>query len=344
MRPSSSPARSTGISRKPARAERRRVYRPVPADEFQRYAADAARLILAGRLNKSYPDPYVCADYLERLAVAVSEGVYAGRVDPVSGLPAYQDLIAVQVDHDLAARFVAGAEVRLAAGRSLTEKVERKAAYYRRLSGKRIEPLNRLEVRLRRVDRAARRGSFEVVVDRFDPGDAVFERKTLLLDQTAAVWGEDFLARSGDYSKPTRAFRMVLERLTAGESELTFLLLSKIPGVAVEEITRGRVGPLWSPWAPAPAGWTRGGRGGLVLHLPHDRASIHLDADRDDDPFAGLYREFLSAATRPIVEDASRRLGYRTHKDRKFVADPEAGIELRRRLESAGTRNIVYTA
>jgi hypothetical protein len=122
-----------------------------------------------------------------------------------------------------------------------------------------------------------------------------------------------------------------------------FLLMGKIAGVRVAEVTRGRIGPLWSPWAPPPPGWPRG-KEGLVLHCPLDSASVCFQEDMDQDPFATLFKEFLSEESRPLVEEAGARLGYKVHKERKFVCTADAVEPLRRKLQEAGTRNVVYCA
>jgi len=81
---------------------------------------------------------------------------------------------------------------------------------------------------------------------------------------------------------------------------------------------------------------------GFVLHFPLDRASLSLPADRNDDPFSTIYREYLSEESRPLIEERAVALGYRVHKDRKFAATRAAAAALRRRLELAGKRNIIY--
>jgi hypothetical protein len=310
------------------------------------YARFAERLVLGGRLNKYFPDPFGCAEYLTALSSAVAMGVYEGiRIDLASGLPAFQDLLAVQADREIAQDFLDQQEARSAAGRSATPKVTAKLGYYQCLCKADIPPLHSLDVKLRRVDRARSVAVFEVVYDRYDLAESVFVRYTLVLEQTDGMWGARLLGRSGDYSRQTSVFREKLEAYTQDDSEIAFLLLGKVEGVRVIEVTRGRIGPLWSPWAPPPPEWAPAGAAdaAFVLHLPLDRASVDLDKDRDNDPFATIFRKLLSAASRPLIEEEARRLGYRVHKERKFVCTPEAADTIRRRLDEAGTHNIVYT-
>src|SRR5262249_37868830 len=158
---------------------------------------------------------------------------------------------------------------------------EAKLAYYRRLLQFSLPPLHRLDVKLRRIDRARGFTLFEAIFDRYELGESVFVRYTLVLEQTESMRGKSLLKRSGDYTQQTAAFREKMEAYTQDESEIAFLLVGKLEGVRVLEVTRARIGPLWSPWAPAPAGWMPAGTGdsAFVLHLPLDRASVDLNKD-----------------------------------------------------------------
>ena len=320
--------------------------RRLGGQDLEAYCAAASRLVLAGRLNHWYPDPFGWADYLRALAPAFRQGVYDGvQLDLTTGLPTMKDFVTARADASIAEDFIAQQESRMAAGRPSTPRVAAKLDYYRRLHAMRLPPLTRLEVRLRRVYKQRSAASFEVVFDKIDPAEMVFVRYTLLLEQADQSYGSGFLERSGDYSRQTAAFREKMEKFTQDDSEIAFLLLGKVPGVRLEEVTRGRIGPLWSPWAPGPDGWGAPAAGAeFVLHLPLDRASVDLDADRDNDPFEDIYRDFLSPYTRPLVDEEALKLGYRVHKDRKFVSTPGALEPLTSKLREARTQNIIYTA
>jgi len=297
---------------------------------------------LAGRLNHWFPDPYGFAEYVRLLAPSARQGVYDGvHLDLTTGLPILKDFVMVRADRDVAKDFVEQNEARLAAGRSPTPKVAAKLAYNRRLLAADLPPLTRLQVKLRRIDPARSAASFEVVFDKIDTAEMVFVRYTLLLEQEDRSWGSAFLERSGDYSLQTAAFREKMEKFTQDDSEIAFLLLGKLEGVRLEEVTRGRIGPLWSPFSSAPEGWSS--PNAFILHLPLDRASTDLSDDRDNDPFEDLYRQFLSPYSRPLVAEEALRLGYRVHKDRKFVCTREAEPALRSKLREARTQNMVYT-
>lgn len=320
-----------------------RPVRVLTGAELEAYCAAASSLVLAGRLSQAYPDPERCAAYFRALAPSF-RGEYEPEacVDLTSGLPTLKEFVSVQADAELAAAHLKELAER-PVDRPLADTARAKAAYYARLSRAAIAPLTDLEVRLRRIDEERRCAAFEVVFDRYDPAETVFTRYTILLEQDDALLDTGFLKRRGDYSRQTDAFRDKMERYTQDDSELAFLLLGQVPGLRVEEVTRARVGPLWSPCAPPPAECRCDGDSpGYVLHLPLDRASLSLPSDRNDDPFSTIYRDFLSEDSRPLIEEQAKALGYRVHKDRKFAATAPAAAALRRRLDTAGLRNIIY--
>lgn len=311
---------------------------------LEAYCRSLSALISAGRLNSSYPDPFVCSSYISCLAPEYRRGVYEGvNVDLLTGMPVLKDVLAVKIDNDLAPAYIARQEERLAEGRTLPERSAAKLEYFRRLGTACLKPLNRLSVRLRRVDRERGSALFEVVYDAYALSPAAFTRYTIQLEQSDAAWASAFLERSGDYSEPTAEFRARLEHCARDESELVFLILGGIKGVRVEEICRARIGPFWCRYTGFPQGWPGGKPGGAVLHFPVDRASVEFQADMNNDPFSGMYREFLTGDAKDLIEERVKSLGYRVQKDRKFACDRSAEPGLRELLANSGTRNIIYT-
>ena len=325
-----------------ARAEGRLVC--LSGDGLEAYCRSLSSLIPAGRPNSSFPDPYACSGYISCLSPSFRNGVYGEiKADRLSGLPFLKDILAVKIDRDLAPDYIASQEERLAAGRALPGHAGAKLDYLRRLLGTDLKPLNRLEVKLRRVDKERGGAFFEVVYDVYAVSPAGFTRYTLQLEQKDAAWSSAFLARSGDYSEPTAEFRASLEKYAQDESELMFLIMGGIKGLRVEEVCRARIGPFWNAATGFPPGWPAGGPPDqAVLHFPLDRASVELKADINNDPFSGMYRDFLSGETRDLIEERVKSLGYRVHKDRKFACTKSAEPVLRKLLSASGARNIVY--
>lgn len=314
-------------------------------EALDRYADSLSRLVLKGRLNKFYPDPFAAADRIRFLGASLRKGVYGGaQIDRKSGMPHLRDVMTVQADRRIAEDFLRQHEARLAAGRSVTERVRAKLEYYRKLVGASLPPLHSLSVLLRRVYPERDAAAFQVVYDNYDASEGVFTRYTVLLEQNDGIWGDRLLERSGDYTRQTAAFRERIEKLAQDESEILFLLLGKAPAIRIEEVTRGRIGPAWTPWTPGPEGWfPRGDPEAFVLHCPLDQASVGTEADSDQDPFASLYKDFLSDVSRPLIQEAADRLGYRVRKERKFACTKAAETALRAKLREAGTQNVVYT-
>jgi len=316
----------------------------LSGEDLEAYCRSLSALILAGRLNSSFPDPYLCSSYISCLAPSFRSGVYGGAgADRLSGLPVLKDILAVKIDRDLAPGYIASQEERRAAGRALPAHAEAKLDYLRRLLGAALKPLYRLDVKLRRVDRERGSAFFEVVYDAYAVSPAGFTRYTLQLEQKDAAWSSAFLARSGDYSEPTAEFRLRLEKYAQDESELLFLILGGIKGLRVEEISRARIGPFWSARTGFPPGWPPGATAGCaVLHFPVDRASVELKADLNNDPFEGMFREYLSKDAKDLIEERVKSLGYRVHKDRKFACSKSAEPALRGLLAPFAARNIIY--
>ncbi|MDE2292417.1 MAG: hypothetical protein KGL53_10070, partial [Elusimicrobia bacterium] len=288
--------------------------------------------------------PYGVADTLRLMSPALRDGIYDGVVlDRTSGLPALKEVVTVHADRANAPEFLSDAAER--DGADVTPRFAAKLRYYKQAVTVQLPALTRLDVRLRRVVPDRKAASFEVVFDRYDAAEDVWTRYTLQLEQTDPGWGGGaVLERSGDYTRQTSAFRTMMERYAQDDSEIAFLLLGKHEGLRVEEVVRGRVGPLWSPFCPPPPGWFPPDPAGCyVLHCPLDRAALGMEADQDQDPFSKLFREFLSEDSRPVVEEAAARLGYRVSKERKFACTPQAAALLEKRLAEAGTRNVIYT-
>ena len=189
------------------------------------------------------------------------------NADRLSGLPFLKDILAVKIDGDLAPDYIAGQEERRAAGRALPVRAEAKLAYLRRLRAAALKPLNRLEVKLRRVDRERGSAFFEVVYDVYAISPAGFTRYTLQLEQKDSAWRSAFLARSGDYSEPTAASGRAW-KIRAGRERADVPYHGGIEGLRVEEVCRARIGPSGTPPPVSlPAGRRRCSDQAL-LHFP----------------------------------------------------------------------------
>ena len=207
------------------------------------------------------------------------------NADRLSGLPFLKDILAVKIDGDLAPDYIAGQEERRAAGRALPVRAEAKLAYLRRLRAAALKPLNRLEVKLRRVDRERGSAFFEVVYDVYAISPAGFTRYTLQLEQKDSAWRSAFLARSGITASPP-PLRGEPGKYAQDESELMFLIM------AASGLARGGSLPrahraFWNAATGFPPGWKAALLGPGPAPFPADRASVELKADMNNDPSRG---------------------------------------------------------
>ena len=148
-----------------------------------------------------------------------------------------------------------------------------------------------------------------------------------------------------DAARETEGLRTIVYRLTSLDAELTFVRLADTPGLEVERVIRGTVGPIWvagtaipealAAELPAPPGPDF-----VVATFGLDMAAGDVAQDGNNDP---LFRERLPPAAREAYVDARRRYGYRVYEDRKLVVgDAATGDAVQRLCTRMGTRNVVY--
>jgi len=302
----------------------------LEGESLERYVARLTALIDAARLNKLFPDPRrVNAVYR---AMRPSQGRIT--VDPRSGLPSEKDVSRVFTDAQLAAQAVQEPAVGdSAAARRHRERHDYYESLRRDPPG---EPVS-LSLSLRRVDDTQQKAHFTVVFDRFDLAEAVFVRYTIQLAQKSSRWTRQQVELIGDDLSYTRNFRNVISRFTSDEAEFAFLLLSDLPNIEVEDVVRGRVGPLYVESASVPAEYQPLVRdGAAVLHLPMDRAGKSVPRDGSGDPLTLLYRDFLrrtgGAEAADPIDARAKSLGYHVWKERKLCCTPEVVEPLQRLL------------
>jgi len=322
----------------------RERYLPLHGRDLERYSSTVSRLILGAKLNRWFTDPFGASNLIGMLGDPSRAELHEEiHIDRASGLPWLKDILSVQVDRGLADEFLTLNAGRRGSGR-LTPRLRARLEYYERLLRYHFPPLTRMEARLLKVLPERSVGIFEAVFDRFDPGEGVFVRHSLKLEQTDRVWkDESLIERRGAQTVQTPEFREMLSRFTRDESELTVLLTGNRSGIRVLEASRGRIGPLWSPFTPAPAGWRSEDPGAFVLHIPFDAASVDFKEDSDTDPFTAFFKDCLSPNSRPLLEEAAQGLGYRVRKERTFVCTPEARDALSKKLEECGEKCRILT-
>ena len=144
--PTGAQPRAEDPGRRPRLAPSQRL-RLLAGQDLELYLQTAARLVLAARPNKWYPDPFGCSDRLRMLAPSARGAAYAGvSLDLTSGLPCLKDVVTVQADRQIAADFVREQESRLAAGKSLDARLQAKLDYYRRALNKYAEVYKKYDI------------------------------------------------------------------------------------------------------------------------------------------------------------------------------------------------------
>ena len=302
----------------------------LAGDRASGYAAVARHLLAVARPGAHYSDG-------RRLDAHLSFLVDAGQppgtldVDPRTGLPTLRQLLRVTADADLARRELADEPA---------DSPRRR--YWEALAAAEVMRPSTVDVRLR--VRASGRVRLEVVHDRIDAASGLFLRYTALVE----VRGTRQVAMSRDeLPEPTQAFLNLMERNSGADAELALLLLSDLPGVTVEEVVRGQIGPLHFAGIDVPQLLTpvvRDCPGAFILHLALERAGIAVSEDRCRDPLASLYRHRLSARARPAIDARAAALGYHVAKERRLVCTPSAEPALRSTLARAGARVVVRSA
>jgi hypothetical protein len=287
-------------------------------------------LLRVARPGAQFPDPDRLDSHLGLMGPAGSRGCHPSLdLDPASGLPTIRQWLAVRAERELAPAWL----------RAHPRASSARAEYCRALAAAEVLPASSVEVRLRRRERSA--AHYEVLHDRLDAASGALLRYTLHL----AERGDRHVAvAEGEHVRPTRRFLNLVERHSGADAELTLLLVSDLPGVTVEEVVRGQIGPLHFAGLPAPALFApvlQEVPGAVVLHLALERAGRDVAEDRCRDPFARLYRDTLSEPARAAVERRRDALGYRVAKERRLVSTPSAEVPLKAALARAGAAAVV---
>lgn len=334
---------------------------PAPAPELvlvgdaaQGHVDVVSRAIARARLSEQYPPARRLAAHIEAMGPRVHGGLYADlRVDARSGLPVYRDWARVAADAELSARVLAelppAAELQERARREphgIWGKQWHKHRYHAHLRSFEAVPPSHMTVRLRRVDPAERRAWFHVVLDKLDQS-GVFVRTSIELSQQASFWCRPMVELDDDAARETEGLRTIVYRLTSLDAELTFVRLADTPGLVVERVIRGTVGPIFVagtawPEALAAARAEPPGPGSVVATFGLDMAAGDVAKDGSNDPLGELLGEQLSAEGRAAFVAARQRYGYRVYKDRKLVVDPGSNDAVQRFCTRMGTRNVIY--
>lgn len=229
-------------------------------------------------------------------------------------------------------------------GSAAAERRLRRYDYHASLLKSALPQSFELNLALRKIDPRSHTAFFTVTLDRYDITESVFVRYTIHLAQTADRWRRQQVELVGDDLAYTENFRNAISRFAADEAEFAFILLSDLPNVKVEEVVRGRVGPMYFRGVQMPEEWKAlfdTCPDAFVLHFPSDSASLSLARSGSADPLATLYGDFLKGEARQALDEKIRFLGYKVWKERKFTCTADVEAPLRDLLRRRGSPSVV---
>lgn len=321
-----------------------------------RWIRTLVRALRAARLSSYWPDARRLAAHIDALDPEVHRGLYPTvEIDPRSGLPTYKAWTRVVTDRLVAADALAhmgdadAVEARAAERpETIHGKQLLKHHYYTALLERRLAPLSHMEVALRRVDPAAKKAWFHVVLDKLD-ASGLFVRYTIDLAQEGSAWSRPLVVLEEEHAQHTEGFRTQIYRFTSLDAEFTFVQLATIEGLEVERVIKGTVGPCWLRARDAPQPLRPMFRAGVdqsidafVATFGLDMAATDLAADKNNDPLAPMLADQLSDGAKSEYNQARRRFGYKVFKDRKLVLPRPLKDAARAWCRAAGTKNVIY--
>lgn len=310
------------------------------------------KLIRGGKLNQFYPNPNALDNLYRLMSPSGNLGIDPEiKINPRCNMPSEPDIGRVLADKEAAPRFLARNDTAEVNARTdeASFKLHRRLQYLRDVNKSDLPKRIHHELKLRKVELATKTASFYSIFERYDPGEGVFTRYTITLQHQDTRWNRVQIEMQGDDLKATEAFRNVISRYHSDEAEFAFILLSEVPSIKVEEVVRGRVGPLWFKEADTMPNEVRAlleqHPGNFILNFPLERVVINSNAKEDlqADPFSRLYRNTVEGDARQFALERAERLGYRVFKERKFCVTKGIAGPFQQLLAERNARCIVYT-
>lgn len=325
----------------------------LSGEHAETYCKLVEGLIRGGKPNNSFPSGRGVANLVYLLRPSTNRGLSNDvRVNLKNGLPSEPDIGRVIADKDICEKVLRSHD--LASVRSRTDEASmplvHRLDYYLDVQKRELPERFRLDLKLKRIDEKAQTADFIAVFERFDPGEGVFTHYNIHLRHQSDRWTKPQVELKGDDLKVTEAFRNVISRYSSDEAEFAFILLSDVPGITVEEVSRGRIGPLWMAGVPAPPAiedLLKKHPGNVILNFPYEKVFVpEVEGKEDDnrDPFARLYRTSLGQENKQLADARAEKLGYIVHKERKFACSKPILNPLRDLCKELGKPCVIYPA
>ena len=323
-----------------------------------KYIGQMLATLRAARLNDQYCEARRLGSHLRAMGPDLHRGLYPNlQINLESGLPTYREWTRVQTDVSIAAEQLR----QLGSRKELARRAENSAHeihqqqlakydYYDGIADTPLAPLGAMDVALRRVDASRQQAAFFINFDKLDV-TGVFVRFRIALTQRNQVWSSPAVRLDDDTASYTEEFKALIYRFSTLDAEFTLTKLATLPGVEVQRIARGTVGPVYfggdrlsGQEVPEPFDQLlRESPEGFVALFGLEQAASDIAESRNNDPVGGLFETELSRSMRSTYARARETLDYRVFKDRKFVVSRGLEGKLRELCATMGTQNIIYS-
>jgi hypothetical protein len=351
----------------------------LQAASATQYLAQLRLALRAARLSRAFPERRELDAALVGLAAGLEFGVYGDLwIDSRAGLPNLAAWGRVAADaavaRDGAAEFgLEGLDAGFAAA------IQAKRDYRQALLGLPLAPLERRQVLLRHHDPATSTAAFRVEQTKLT-GQGLLVRLVIELTQMGSAWSRRAieLDATGDVATGTETFTALVYKFATHDAETLFLRLAELPGVTVERVSKGVIGPVLFAWPAAAAGdgaapsaasvwaqpeetaqlgdgarelaalwraWVQQARPAapvLLASFATDMAAPDIRDERSNDPLARLFSAHIRDGERARYAALRARAPFRVFKDRKFAGHAACLPVVDALMAGAATRNLVY--
>lgn len=325
----------------------------VKGPQAEVYCQLVEGLIRGGKPNSFFPSGRGAENLVHLLRPSVNRGLTDEvQVNLRTGLPNEPNIGRVIADKDICEKMLRTHDVESVHSREdeASKRLISRMEYYRDVEKRELPDRFRLDLKLKRTNEKDQNADFIALFERFDPGEGIFTRYTIHLRHQNQRWSKPKVELLGDDLRYTEEFRNVISRYSSHEAEFAFILLSDVAGITVEEISRGRIGPLWMTGVKAPepieellAKYP----GNAILNFPYEKVfvpEVEGKSDENRDPFARLYRTSLSEDNQQIADARATSLGYVVHKERKFACTKPILGPLKELMVKLGKPCVIYPA
>lgn len=325
----------------------------LKGEQAETYCQLVESLIRGGKPNSFYPSGRGAENLVYLLRPSVNRGLADEiQVNLRNGMPNEPNVGRVIADKDVCAKILRTHDVDSVHRREdeASKRLVNRIEFYREVEKRELPDRFRLDLKLKRTNEKEQTADFIALFERFDPGEGIFTRYTIHLRHQNVRWSKPKVELQGDDLRYTEEFRNVISRYSSHEAEFAFILLSDVAGITVEEISRGRIGPLWMNGVAAPAAieeLLKAHPGNAIMNFPYEKVfvpEVEGKTDENRDPFARLYRTSLTDENREIADARAKSLGYVVHKERKFACTKGILTPLKELMVKLGKPCVIYPA